>query len=155
MEHQMKFTAELVPVLQAKRKWHTRRLVEIQPPPGFTETIIDEQKAIHWFNPQTGQHYPTPGVTKPWSIDDRLRVNGNGITLVVDLVWAERLMDISAEEASLELGDDPEMAKFTCRQRFFDLWDRIYGEGAHQLNPWVWVIKFKYAPPLPPASTAL
>ena len=154
MEYDLKVTAELVPELQSKRKKHTRRLIKAQPPAGFTETVIDENKLIYWVNPQTQERYPTPGVPKPYAIDDRLRVNGNGITLVVDLIWPERLMDISHEDASLELGDDPECAKFTCRTRFFDLWDRIYGTGAHQLNPWVWVIKFKYAPPLPPAITA-
>lgn len=80
---------------------------------------------------------------------------------VVD-VALERLLSISADDAIAEglrvFNEDDANVYYSgiaseerwptgwCmdpRDAFFDLWDSIYGEKAHKLNPWVWVVRFK------------
>lgn len=38
---------------------------------------------------------------------------------------------------------DPEMECIRSKDSFFTLWDHIYGAGAAEKNPWVWMIQFK------------
>ena len=82
------------------------------------------------------------------------------ITLEVTHVRAERLQDISEKDAIAEGVERIEnlngMQTFgyrdysgrtagflRARQSFATLWGSIYGEGAWDANPWVWVTKFK------------
>ena len=61
------------------------------------------------------------------------------ITLEVTGVKVERLQDISEEDAIAEgchAGAAPQ-------SEFADLWDRIYGPGAWEKNPWVYCLEFK------------
>ena len=61
----------------------------------------------------------------------------------VTAIYPETLLGITAEEAALEMGQDPKDATVGTRMEFFEIWNSIYGRGAHQRNPWVWVIRFK------------
>ena len=75
------------------------------------------------------------------------------LTLEIINIRAERLQDISEEDARAEgvvwqrdFGNGPETRE--ARPVFFDVWDAINGnrdEGAYTVkkNPWVWVIEFK------------
>lgn len=58
------------------------------------------------------------------------------ITLEVTGIRVERLCDISTEDAKKE-GVHSIIS-------FKGLWCKIHGDGAWNLNPWVWVIEFKY-----------
>ena len=64
------------------------------------------------------------------------------ITLEVTDVRAERLNDISEEDAQSE-GVLPSDFDKTYRYSFLKLWESIYGKWSWNNNPWVWVIEFK------------
>lgn len=75
------------------------------------------------------------------------------ITLEVTSVRAERLNDISVEDAQSEGCAKPDLppelrgvaGDFVADERttFAILWNRINGRGAWAENPWVWVVEFK------------
>lgn len=62
------------------------------------------------------------------------------IWLGVTDVRPERLLDISSHDANCEgfteAGTHP-------RADFLAAWDQLYGNGAAEADPWVWVIEFK------------
>ena len=62
------------------------------------------------------------------------------IWLEVTDVRTERLLDISSHDANCEgfteAGTHP-------RADFLAAWDQLYGYGAAEADPWVWVIEFK------------
>lgn len=62
------------------------------------------------------------------------------IWLEVTDVRPERLLDISSHDANCEgfteAGTHP-------RAEFLAAWDQLYGSGAAEADPWVWVIEFK------------
>lgn len=62
------------------------------------------------------------------------------IWLEVTDVRPERLLDISSHDANCEgfteAGTHP-------RADFLAAWDQLYGYGAAEADPWVWVIEFK------------
>lgn len=74
------------------------------------------------------------------------------ITLEVTDVRAQRLQDISEEDALAE-GVAPKTwgadaaAGQGARAAYAELWDEINGAGAWGKNPWVWVISFKRVQP--------
>ncbi len=73
------------------------------------------------------------------------------ITLEITAVRVERLKDISEDDAKAEggpavLGFSDEQGQHgwgTYRQWYKWLWESINGKGSWDLNPWVWVIKFR------------
>lgn len=70
------------------------------------------------------------------------------IMLEITDVRVERLKDISEEEAYWEGCDHAPgvglMEPRQCYRRgFMTLWESINGTGSWDVNPWVWVIKFK------------
>lgn len=63
------------------------------------------------------------------------------ITLKITGVRVERLKDISASDA---LDEGIQHMTMNCpRHEFFQLWNSIYGDMAHETNPWIWVITFR------------
>jgi len=79
------------------------------------------------------------------------------LTLEITDVRIERLLDCSESDAKAEglqvkdadwmpsyrgADDLPWHTEFP-RDAYFDLWDKINGTGAADLNPWVWVVSFK------------
>ncbi|WP_395490861.1 morphogenetic protein [Cedecea davisae] len=80
------------------------------------------------------------------------------ITLEITGVRAERLNDISQEDAQAEgmeltgwrpTYSDPDSGGDyeTPYDNFAALWESIYGEESWQANPWVWVIEFRVVTP--------
>lgn len=71
------------------------------------------------------------------------------IVLEITSVKAERLQDISEEDAIAEgvqaigVGEIKRAAAWSARQDFANLWDAINAPGSWALNPWVWCISFK------------
>ncbi|WP_048764961.1 hypothetical protein [Acinetobacter sp. 243_ASPC] len=63
------------------------------------------------------------------------------ILLEITNIRVERLNDISVEDA---LAEGIAHKTMNCpRHEYFQLWNDVYGEMAHESNPWVWVIQFK------------
>ncbi|MDG9955064.1 hypothetical protein [Enterobacter roggenkampii] len=126
-----------------------------------------EHVPTHYENvPPTEDVRWTPSIHMPrWA---------SRITLEITGVRVERLDEISEEDAISEgmqgvicpscKGDpdysttqyDPDtlaaVDEIPCqscesnRNKFFALWDSIYGEGNHCMGNWVWVIEFKVVP---------
>lgn len=70
------------------------------------------------------------------------------IALEVLSARIERLNDISEADAKAEgvfLASASEAQGNTHRTEFAGLWESIYGPGAWDANPWVWVIEFRRA----------
>jgi len=71
------------------------------------------------------------------------------ILLEIVSVRVERLRDISEIDAIAEGAEDAFLESHTGNEgllpsdQFFCLWDQIYGLGAWEKNPWVWVVEFK------------
>lgn len=71
-------------------------------------------------------------------------------------IRVERLMDISEEDATKEGFQEYDTYSYipgeavqqiestvTASMQFLNIWDRIHGQGATYLNPFVWVISFR------------
>lgn len=86
-------------------------------------------------------------IEAPWKCDRDMPRWASRILLEVLSVRAERLQEISENDARAEgltLSDfDPSSPVF----RYACLWDDIYGRGNWNANPWVWVIEFKRLEP--------
>jgi len=90
-----------------------------------------------------------------WESSMRMPRDASRITLEIVSIRAERLHDISEEDAIAEGIDADLCAKFTTKapdrhvlklaalHAFSGLWESIYGAGAWDDNQWVWVIEFK------------
>lgn len=103
---------------------------------------------------------PEPHIV-PWDAidgeDDRTRWKSSlfmpkwvaRIWLEVVSVGVERLQsitDIDAMAEGAEIGayySGATRMPTTYREAFEDLWNSIHGSGAWELNPWLWVIKFR------------
>jgi hypothetical protein len=74
--------------------------------------------------------------------------NRSRITLEIVSVRVERLQEITETDAIAEGCQDWELCEGVKMWRspveaYGELWDSINGEGAWNVNPWVWVIEFK------------
>ena len=88
-----------------------------------------------------------------WKPSIHMPRKASRLTLEIVNIRAERLQDISEEDARAEgvvwqrdFGNGPETRE--ARPVFFDVWDAINGnrdQGAYTVskNPWVWVVEFK------------
>lgn len=103
--------------------------------PAFIETKKDG--LIHW--------YKRPSIFMPRE--------ASRITLEITDIRAERLNDISAEDAEAEgitWGPDQQWSVYhkldltnVYRSKFYELWESINGRGSWRKNPWVWVVKYR------------
>ena len=90
------------------------------------------------------------GIKKRWTPSIHMPRHASRIDLEVTGVRVERLQDISASDAIAEgisLHTDhhhrPATSVYGPVQTYRDLWEDINGDGAWDLNPWVWVVGFK------------
>jgi hypothetical protein len=74
------------------------------------------------------------------------------ISREITKVRVERLQDISRADAEAEgikcrhcKGYTDNRTGCTCIKHYATLWDSLYGKGAWEKNPWVWVLEFKCA----------
>lgn len=85
----------------------------------------------------------------PWRPSIHMKRKDSRITLEIVRVRAERLQDITEEDAIAEgneVYNDKTTAKFCIpgpTYRFEHLWKSINGDDSWAANPWVWVIEFK------------
>jgi hypothetical protein len=80
------------------------------------------------------------------------------LVLEIVSVRVERLKDISDDDAiaeGIECDEDGLWRDYAAGSdeayvfpvgSFWSLWDSINGEGAHNANPWVWVVEFRRIP---------
>ena len=64
------------------------------------------------------------------------------LVLEITDIRAERLQDISEADAEAE-GGPVDHPNGTARGWFEQLWEKLYGAGSWDANPWTWVIEFK------------
>jgi hypothetical protein len=94
----------------------------------------------------------------PWKPGIHMFRRDSRITLEITDIRVERLQDISEADALSEgivkLPDDgfglPAGEHYHAadpRISYWSLWDAINGQGATEVNPWVWVASFKRAAP--------
>jgi len=78
-----------------------------------------------------------------WKPSIFMRRADSRITLEITEVRAQRLQDISADDAKAEGFDG---SVFDAVQWYATLWDQINGAGSWASNPWVWAISFRRLP---------
>ena len=85
-----------------------------------------------------------PGHFNYWRPSAHMPRTAARILLKVANIRVERLQDITEEDAMNE-----GVARFNAtpphdyRLSFIELWEEIYGFGAWDVNPWVWVVEFE------------
>lgn len=149
------------PKFLEEKGWEIQEFIEAEP--GLWVAISNNDEGDFPdddFNTWVRCPYGKPG--------DRLWVKENGqmprkaarVLLEVTEVRIERLLDITPQDAQMEGIESVWHDEMTdahlwkdysgrstghifARMSFFSLWDKINGPGSVELNPWVWVIKFK------------
>lgn len=82
-----------------------------------------------------------PATPEKWTPSIHMPRWASRITLEITGVRVERLKDIRASDA---LDEGIQHMTMNCpRHEFFQLWNSIYGDMAHETNPWLWVITFR------------
>lgn len=84
--------------------------------------------------------FKNPQNYKGWKPSIHLKKEAARIWLQIEEINVERLRDIKSHDAMCE-GMIENGEPFV--PRFYDLWIKINGQQSFDLNPWVWVIKFK------------
>lgn len=87
----------------------------------------------------------------PWRPSIHMPRSASRLTLRITDVRAQRLQEISEEDATAE-GATPtwndgrpiqhDGSGAVCRERFSELWQSINGPGSWDANPWVWCVSF-------------
>ncbi len=82
---------------------------------------------------------------KDWTVKKRPSIHmprwASRILLEITNIRVQRLQAISVEDA---LAEGIVHRTMNCpRHEYFQLWNQINGEMAHDKNPWVWVVEFK------------
>lgn len=76
-----------------------------------------------------------------WKPSIHMPRSASRILLEITKIRVECLTSISVEDA---LAEGITHKTMNCpRHEFFQLWNGVYGDMTHELNPWVWVIEFK------------
>lgn len=116
-----------------------------------------EQAVYRATDPDAVSCYDCNGKEQPllWQPAETMPREASRITLEITNVRAERLQDISEEDALREgvEHDSPHRSYFPTAEggpafrsaagAFRRLWQSIYGLDSWDANPWVWVIEFK------------
>jgi hypothetical protein len=98
-------------------------------------------------------HFPEDYLEGKWKPSIHMPRWASRINLIIDEIRAERLHDITEEDAIAEGVDCVSVkavkrqAAWSRRQDFKNLWDKINGKKySWDSNPWLWVIKFYKEP---------
>lgn len=109
-----------------------------------------EQAAYRATDPDAVSCYDCNGKEQPllWQPAETMPREASRITLEITNVRAERLQDISEEDAKAEGArsvalDVGAATVWSYREGFKQLWTSIYGQDSWDANPWVWCISFK------------
>jgi hypothetical protein len=83
-----------------------------------------------------------------WKSGRYMPKEASRIKLHVKTIRVQRLQDISEEDAKAEgclltSKTDKGYLFADYKTSFIEYWEDIYGKGAWNINPWVWVIKFE------------
>ena len=113
--------------------------------------IIGEYREVFFCATQDSNHSPTLSWPGPWRPSIHMPRWASRITLEVTGVRAERLQEISYEDARAEGAEfwrnDGTLTELPpCsahRYEFEDLWTSINGADSWNANPWVWVVSFR------------
>ena len=98
--------------------------VDVQP------VYRESNRARDWFKDQKWR----PGIHMPrWA---------SRLTLIVTDVRVQRLQEINGPDAVAEGVRSRLPDNGIAQQEFFDLWNRLHGDGAVYLNPWVAAVTF-------------
>ncbi len=92
------------------------------------------------------------GAAMAWTPCIYMQRKHSRITLEIENIRAERLHDITEEDATLEgfqpgystIGEGSKISStYSAKDRFQYLWSSINGRGSWETNPWLWVISFR------------
>ena len=170
-EHPILFTGPMVRQILAGHKTQTRRIVKF--PPGYVPPRTGESQGTVMG---TADWKAQPGdrlwVRETWAqttvagnelfvyreADSRTDYGGPwrpsifmpraAARLFLDVVslGCQRLQDISHDDACAEGIPSQKGGAAACIDRYRVIWQIINGPGSWDLNPWVWVIKFRRSP---------
>lgn len=118
--------------------------------------IIGEHREVFFRATQDSNNSPTLSWPGPWRPSIHMPRWASRITLEVTGVRAERLREISHDDALAEgvaqiVRDalpvqqcgEYDAIEADATELFAQLWERINGAGSWDENPWVWVIEFE------------
>lgn len=149
----LKFNEQMIAAIKEGRKTQTRAIMNPQPEKGFLFSFASLERGYASFF----------GRDEFGDIEDQIiyfRYQSNQLTKITN-VRVERLQDITEEDAFAEGIDsldgiiDDDVINFSSRTRmvvdsaitwYATLWEKLYGQGSWNANPWVWVIEFKALP---------
>lgn len=143
--------------LWVREAWRTARKLDDKTP----KQIAKDCKEAGYSSPWCPVMYEADGARDNWCADSFGKDVGryraarfmpkwvSRITLEIVEIRAERLHEITEEEAVLEgiesLNGSDEWSELSARAGFADRWNEINGKRGYpwEMNPWVWVLGFK------------
>lgn len=123
-----------------------------------------DYELVQYWDGATNAHCPIPDPDQirsdgPWTPAIHMKKKDCRVWLEIISVRPERILDISPSDSIAEGIEECDFDKVNkCRvfklygwanacgdekSSFYSLWEQINGKGSVDLNPWVWVIKFK------------
>ena len=156
------FSTPMVKAILDGRKTQTRRVIKDQPPLSMRDMFKPKnlkcpygqvgdrlwvRETFKPYNCMGGFAYKADGDLStgfPWKPSIHMPRGASRITLEITESRAERLQDISEEDAKAEGVKCCPNAVSDYKHHFMILWDSINGKKyPWDSNPWVWVISFK------------
>jgi hypothetical protein len=150
----------LIEYKDGKRLW-----MDTHDPTEDSQWLVDQVEKL-WLKGCLGEDPEDPDKaviikTVPWRPSIHMPKAAARLWLLLEGIGAERLQDISEEDAIAEgiekygpfgeykgaIHPNGGSMKFRAYERasraFQDLWEGINGEDSWKINPWVWTLKFK------------
>lgn len=75
-----------------------------------------------------------------WNPSIHMPREASRITLEIQDIRVQRLLEISDADA---IAEGIVARNYSAKEAYLELWDKILGNYAHRMNPFVWVIEFK------------
>lgn len=156
-ERPILFTPDMVRAILEGRKTQTRRIIKHE----NLQAFPDQWKAMHqagggnWVawsinSPAaaefTKKAYPGEGIPCPYGQPGDHLAAARLLLEITD-IRAQRLHEITEAEAIAEGIKAARDFEASAKFRFSNLWEKIYGPGAWEQNPWVWAITFQKITP--------